>query len=112
MLAPRLLGGAGIAVHRKSDYVSLRLRGIGDRPANDDGSLIAEGWALLDLVAGKRVHRNVLLTVTLNNLLNTSWREAQFADVSRVAPGADEREDIHFTPGMPLTAIAGVELQY
>ncbi len=112
VLAPRLLGGAGIAVHRKSDYVSLRLRGIGDRPANDDGSLIAEGWALLDLVAGKRVHRNVLLTVTLNNLLNTSWREAQFADVSRVAPGADEREDIHFTPGMPLTAIAGVELQY
>ena len=112
VLAPRLLGGAGIALHRKKDYVSLRLRGIGDRPANDDGSLIAEGWALLDLVAGKRVHRNVLLTLTLNNLLNSSWREAQFADVSRVAPGANEREDIHFTPGMPLTAIAGVELQY
>ena len=112
VLAPRLLGGAGIALHRKQDYVSLRLRGIGDRPANDDGSLIAEGWALLDLVAGQRVHRNVLLTLTLNNLLNASWREAQFADVSRVASGADEREDIHFTPGMPLTAIAGVELQY
>ena len=112
VLAPRLLGGAGIALHRKSDYVSLRLRGIGDRPANDAGSLIAEGWALLDLVASKRVHRKVLLTLTLNNLLNSSWREAQFADVSRVAPGAAEREDIHFTPGMPLTAIAGVELQY
>jgi outer membrane receptor protein involved in Fe transport len=67
---------------------------------------------LVDLVGGKRVRRNVLLTLTLNNLFNASWREAQFADVSRVAPGAVEAEDVHFTPGMPLTAIAGVELQY
>ncbi|HPH69021.1 MAG TPA: TonB-dependent receptor, partial [Kofleriaceae bacterium] len=89
-LAPRLMGGAGVALHRKADYVSLRVRGIGDRPANNDGSLTADGWVLVDLVGAKRVHRNVLLTLTLNNLFNASWREAQFADVSRVAPGAVE----------------------
>jgi outer membrane receptor protein involved in Fe transport len=111
-LAPRLMGGAGVAVHSKIRYASLRLRGIGDRPANDDASLDADGWVLLDLVGGARIHRNVMLTLTVNNLLNTSWREAQFADISRVTPGAQEREDVHFTPGMPLTAVAGVELTY
>ena len=41
----------------------------------------------------------------INNLLDSDWREAQFADVSRVSPTAAEREDVHVTPGMPLTAL-------
>jgi hypothetical protein len=48
------------------------------------------------------------LGVTINNLLDRRWREAQFADVSRVTPTAIPREDVHFTPGVPLTALATV----
>jgi hypothetical protein len=39
-------------------------------------------------------------------LLNSEWREAQFAEESRVAPTADLVEQMHFTPGIPLTATA------
>ena len=107
-LAPRIMGGAGVAVHRGADFVSLRTRGIGDRPANDDGSLTAEGFVLVDVVAAKQLGKRLKLGLTINNLLNVDWREAQFAEESRVSPTADLVEDVHFTPGMPLTALATV----
>ena len=46
--------------------------------------------------------------LTITNLLDSDWREAQFADVSRVAPTAVAREDVHVTPGMPLTALVTI----
>jgi hypothetical protein len=54
----------------------------------------------------------VNLNVTINNLLNADWREAQFADESRVTPTADVVEQMHFTPGIPLTATAAVSYTY
>jgi hypothetical protein len=85
--------------------VSLRGRGIGDRPANDDGSLDAEGYLLFDLVASHKIGR-FETGLTVMNLLDSEWREAQFAEESRVTPDAMLREDVHFTPGAPLTALA------
>jgi len=84
-------------------FVSLRARGIGDRPGNDDGSLTAEGYLIFDLIAGRRFGP-LDVNLTVNNLLNSAWREAQFADASRVAPGGEVVEQMHFTPGIPLTA--------
>jgi outer membrane receptor protein involved in Fe transport len=110
-LAPRLMGGAGVSVHKGESGVSLRARGIDERPANDDGSLMAEGYVLLDVVASHQVGRTKL-TLTVNNLLDADWREAQFAESSRISPTAAEVEDVHFTPGMPLTAMLGVAMQY
>jgi outer membrane receptor protein involved in Fe transport len=112
-LAPRLMGGAGIAYHRGDDtLVSLRTRGIGSRPANDDGSLTAEGFLLVDLVASQQLMRNVRLGLSIVNLLDAEWREAQFADDSRVTPTAEVKEDVHFTPGQPLTAMLELGLSY
>jgi hypothetical protein len=98
------MGGGGVTAHRGHSFAALRLRGIGDRPANDDGSLTAEGYVIADLVAAHRI-RDVEVGITVNNLLDTAWREAQFAESSRVTPMSEEREDVHFTPGMPLTAM-------
>ncbi|MBK9035972.1 MAG: TonB-dependent receptor [Myxococcales bacterium] len=106
-LAPRVMGGAGVTAHRGDSFVALRARGIGDRPANDDGSLTAEGYLLLDVVAEHRV-RCWSFGLTINNLLDRDWREAQFADESRVSATAAVVEDVHFTPGMPLTALVTV----
>ena len=106
-LAPRLMGGAGVTAHRGSSFVALRARGIGDRPANDDGSLTAEGYLLLDVVAAHQL-ACWSFGLTINNLLDRDWREAQFADVSRVSPTAAEREDVHVTPGTPLTALVTI----
>ncbi len=101
-LAPRWMGSGGIAVHDKRSFVSLRARGIGDRPGNDDGSLTAEGYLILDLVAGTTFGK-LGIELTVNNLLNAEWREAQFAEESRVVSMGALKEQMHFTPGMPAT---------
>ena len=54
-------------------------------------------------MAGRTIGR-LDLNLTVNNLLNADWREAQFVDKSAVAPGAPVVEQMHFTPGIPLTA--------
>lgn len=110
-LAPRLMGGGGVTVHRGAASASLRARGIDQRPANEDGSLTADGYLLVDVVATYPLGR-AALTLTVNNLLDATWREAQFAEVSRPTPAGDAREDVHFTPGMPLTALLTVGMSY
>jgi hypothetical protein len=101
-LAPRLMGQGGVTVYRGPRFVALRARGIGDRPGNDDGSLTAEGYLIFDLIAGYTFGK-LDLNVTVNNLLDSDWREAQFADESAVMPGGPVVEQMHFTPGIPLT---------
>ncbi|MEZ4363992.1 MAG: TonB-dependent receptor [Kofleriaceae bacterium] len=103
-LAPRLMGGAGVSLLGTAGFASLRARGIDARPANDDGSLRAQGYALLDLVAEHKVGKTSL-GLTITNLLNARWREAQFAEESRVHPAGAVMEDVHFTPGAPMTAM-------
>jgi outer membrane receptor protein involved in Fe transport len=106
-LSPRLMGGAGVTVEQGKSFASLRLRGIDERPANDDGSLMAEGYALVDVVAEHHLGKTSI-GLTITNLLDAEWREAQFAEESRIAPGAELVEDVHFTPGTPLTAMVTI----
>jgi hypothetical protein len=61
----------------------LRFYGIGDRPATDDGVLIAPGFTQVDLHVGYR-HRRFDLAFDIENLLNGSFRSAQFSTVSRL----------------------------
>ena len=104
-LAPRLMGQGGVTLVRGPAFVSLRARGIADRPGNDDGSLTAQGYLIFDLMAGRTFGR-FDLGVTINNLFNADWREAQFAGQSAVVPGGPVMEQMHFTPGIPLSATA------
>ncbi|HEY5920220.1 MAG TPA: TonB-dependent receptor, partial [Kofleriaceae bacterium] len=104
-LAPRWMGSGGLTAKRGKSFIALRSRGIADRAGNEDNSLVAEGYVLFDLIAG--TERGAWgVSLTLNNLTNTEWREAQFAEESRVSPTADLAEQMHFTPGIPLTATA------
>jgi outer membrane receptor protein involved in Fe transport len=102
-LAPRWMGSGGATAHGKLGFVAVRARGIGDRPGNEAGTLTAKGYLIVDVIAGKQIGK-FGLNLTINNALNADWREAQFADSSRVSPTADVVEQMHFTPGMPLTA--------
>ncbi len=102
-LAPRIMGQGGITFIDGSRFVSLRGRGIGDRPGNDDGTLTADGYLIFDLVTGAKVG-DLDLNLTVNNVLDSEWREAQFAAESRVSPAAEIVEQMHYTPGIPLTA--------
>jgi hypothetical protein len=102
-LAPKIMGQGGVTLVDGPQFISLRARGIGDRPGNDDGTLTAEGYLIFDLMAGRTFGR-LDLDVTINNLFNADWREAQFADASAVTPTSPIVEQMHFTPGIPLSA--------
>jgi hypothetical protein len=114
-LAPKIMGQGGITLVGDNHFLSVRTRGIGDRPGNDDGSLTAEGYIIFDIMAGqtlKFMGQQVDLELTVNNVLNTKWREAQFADESRVTPTADIVEQMHYTPGIPLTATVAAAYKF
>ncbi len=102
-LAPRWMGSGGATAHGLGGFVTVRARGIADRPGNEAGTLTAPGYLILDIIAGRRWGK-LGVNLTVNNALDADWREAQFADSSRVSPTADVVEQMHFTPGVPLTA--------
>jgi hypothetical protein len=107
-LAPTstLAGGVGVD-HPSGITAGARVRSIGDRPATEDGSLTAEGWTVLDAEAGYR-WRFIQGQVQVNNVLDTAWKEVQFANESRLADESEPVSDIHFTPGWPRTVLATV----
>lgn len=110
-LAPRIIGGGGATLRFSTTMLSLRARGVGDRSANDDGSLTAKGFLIFDAVASHTVG-SWRFGLTVQNLLNVDWREAQFAEESRLPSESLPVEDVHFTPGTPLVALATLELTY
>jgi outer membrane receptor protein involved in Fe transport len=111
-LAPKLMGQGGITLVKGDQFVALRARGIADRPGNDDDTLTAKGYLIFDLMAGRNFGKHVNVNLTVNNLLNADWREAQFADSSRITPTAPIVEQMHFTPGIPLTATVTAAITY
>jgi hypothetical protein len=97
------MGSGGVSIHDRRGFLSLRTRGIADRPGNADGSLVAEGFLVFDVIAGRKLG-SFELELAIANLLDTPWREAQFAEESRITPAGETLEQMHYTPGMPLTA--------
>ncbi len=100
-LAPPLVLGAYAVYQPKTGFhASARLRLIDDRPANEDYSITAIGYEVLDLVAGY-TYRKFALDLIVDNALDTEWNETQFATESRLKNELESVEEIHFTPGTP-----------
>jgi hypothetical protein len=76
---------------------------LADRPATEDESLTAEGFTVVDFSLAYR-WRMLELRADMANLLNAEWREAQFANESRLPGEAAPVSDIHFVPGTPFQA--------
>ncbi len=124
-LAPKLIMNGGLTARWDNGFsAGVRFRFVGDRPANEDGSLNAQGYFVVDALVTYR-WRNVQLTLAGLNLTDTEWREAQFADetclVNEIGsqpgcapkPGLDPGagvSDIHFTPGNPIGVRGGVQV--
>lgn len=86
---------------------SLRYRYLGDRPANEDNSVVARGYFLTDAVlnyTGKKFE----FGLTVQNVLNRAWNEAQFDTESRLNNEIEPVSEIHFTPGTPFNLSAHV----
>lgn len=100
-LAPTLTSIGGLTARHPRGYEgSLRYRHIGERPANEDNSVRALGYTVVDLAAGYR-RGAYRLDVHVENLLDTEWNEAQFATESRLRDETEPVTEIHFTPGNP-----------
>ena len=80
---------------------SLRYRYIGDRPANEDNSIVAKGYFITDAQLNYTKSR-VTIGFSIQNLFNTKWKETQFATESRLKNEINPVEEIHFTPGTPF----------
>ena len=82
-------GGGGVAF---AEVVNKR---------NEDNSLIAKGYFLLDSQFQWR-SRQFMVGFGIQNLLNSEWKEAQFETESRLRNEPEPVTEIHFTPGTPF----------
>ena len=111
-LAPRITSTGGVtAIHPSGFGGSLRYRHIGDRPANEDDSVTAEGYTIVNLGLSYTLNPFKYF-ITVENLFNADWNEAQFDTESRLATESAPVSEIHFTPGNPLNVQAGVAYQF
>ena len=107
-LAPSRTFTAGIGAKRTlgdwTPMAELRVRSIDDRPASDDGSLVAQGFTIVDANVGAR-WKNVELTLDVQNVFDATWRQTSFAYTSRLSWEPQPVRGINFTPGWPRTFI-------
>ena len=105
-LAPVTTAMGGLNVQNGPFNGSLSVRYLDDRPANEDESLVADGYTVFDLNANYRVGP-FTFGMWIENLFDTDWIETQFDTESRIrdANGVLEAapvSEIHFTPGTPF----------
>jgi hypothetical protein len=111
-LAPRLTSTGGFtAQHPRGFEVGLRYRYIGDRPANEDRSVTAAGYTLLDLVGTYPIGR-FKANVAVENLFDVTWNEAQFDTESQLPGEPQSFSELHFTPGTPLSFRLGLSYRF
>ncbi|WP_422360021.1 TonB-dependent receptor [Reichenbachiella sp.] len=111
-LAPGLTASGGLGVARSQGfYGGIRYRYMADRPANEDNSIVATGYTVVDMNVGYQV-KNYTFGVNIENLLNTEWNETQFATESRMQNEPASVEEIHFTPGTPFSLRAFVKIKF
>ncbi|MEO7524136.1 MAG: TonB-dependent receptor, partial [Ferruginibacter sp.] len=82
---------------------SLSYRVIKNRPANEDGSITAKGYFVMDASANYTKPKYEI-GIAIENLFNTTWNEAQFATESRLKNEPAPVTELHFTPGIPFFA--------
>jgi outer membrane receptor protein involved in Fe transport len=101
-LAPLLTSAGGITVKTKPGLQgSLRYRYMGDRPANEDYSVTAKGYFVIDALVNYTAQK-VAIGISVQNLMNARWKETQFETESRLFHEVVPVSEIHFTPGTPL----------
>ncbi len=110
-LAPELTLTANAVARFDALSAALRLRHVGDRPANEGNTVRALGYSILDLSASYRIGQ-IELFVNVENLLDEVWNEAQFDTESRLPGEAESVSELHFTPGTPRSVRGGMSVKF
>jgi len=103
-LAPDFTLTGGLTVNDLDGFSGgLNFRYIDDRPANEDNSIVAEGYFVSDFNVNYTIN-NLTFGFAIENLFDTEWNETQFATTSRLQNETAPVEEIHFTPGTPFSS--------
>ena len=118
-LAPLQSSAGGVVLRDAGGFGgSLRYRYLADRPANEDNSLRAEGYFVLDAQLSyaprwRNGKKPLEVVFSAQNLTDVRWKETQFETTSRL-PGepAEGVTEIHFTPGTPFLIKGGINFTF
>lgn len=111
-LAPTLTSIGGLTIKTKNGFnASLRYRFIDDRPANEDNSVQAEGYFLLDAILSY-TWKKFEFSASAENILNRYWKEAQFDTESRLQFENNPVSEIHYTPGTKRFFKTGIAFSF
>ncbi len=106
-LAPAITLSSGLSFTEIGGFSGgIKSRFLGNRPANEDYSITAEGYFVTDVNINYSV-KCFTFGVAVDNIFNTEWNETQFATESRLRNELNPVEEIHFTPGTPF-AVRGI----
>ncbi|MDE5930505.1 MAG: TonB-dependent receptor, partial [Muribaculaceae bacterium] len=81
---------------------SAKARWLSNRPANEDYSLTADGYCIVDLTAAY-TWKKFTFGVAIDNLFDTRWKEAQFETETMIPGDKEPVTEICFTPGTPFS---------
>ena len=110
-LAPIFTAAGGVNAISGKFKGGAQFRYLADRPANEDNSIVAEGYTIIDLNASYDFNP-ITLGLAVENLLDTEWKETQFATESRLRNETSSVEEIHFTPGAPFFLRASLQYSF
>jgi len=111
-LAPIWTSTGGFTFRHPSGWSSsLRYRYMSDRPADETNEVTALGYGVVDFKLNY-TYRKWTFGLSMENLLNTEWNEAQFAGDYRVTETAEPEYGLTFTPGTPFFFKASVCFQF
>ena len=103
-LAPTATSTGGLFYNAKKGFNGgISYRFIRSRPANEDNSVVAKGYFVMD-ASLNYTRAKYELGLAIENLLNTEWNEAQFATESKLKNEPVPVTELHFTPGIPFFA--------
>lgn len=103
-LAPRCTSVGGITYRKQYGWSgSLRYRFMGNRPANEDNTVVAQGYFVVD-AAMNYTKKKWEAGLSVQNVCNTKWKETQFDTESQLQTETTPVSEIHFTPGTPFFA--------
>ena len=101
-LAPVLCSVGGMMVKFENGLSgSIRYRYLGNRPANEDYSIVAKGYFINDVVL-RYATKHYEAMFSVENIFNIRWKETQFDTTSKLKNEQQPVSEIHYTPGTPL----------
>lgn len=110
-LAPDRTLTASASLDLKPLSVAMHVRHIGDRPANETGSVMALGYSVVDLTSHYDLG-SYRIYASIDNLFDTEWNEAQFDTESRLRGESSPVSELHFTPGTPRNVKLGLAYSF